>query len=43
MIIEIIMVQNNKKNIIDLTYDPHWFDKNTLKIWGKKETILFII
>lgn len=37
----IIMAQN--KNIIDLTDDEFWFDKDTLKIWGKKETILFII
>ena len=30
----IIMVQN--KNIIDLTDDEFWFDKDTLKIWGEE-------
>ena len=32
----IIMAKNDKKNIIDLTDDPIWFDKNTLKIWGQE-------
>lgn len=42
MINNIIMVQN--KNIIDLTDDPHWFDKNTLKIWGQEgnDTIYYL-
>ena len=32
----IIMAKNDKKNIIDLTDDPIWFDKNILKIWGQE-------
>lgn len=40
----IIMAQNDKKNIIDLTDDPYWFDKDTLKIWGQEgsDTIYYL-
>ena len=40
----ISMAQNDTKNIIDLTDDEFWFDKDTLKIWGEEgnDTIYYL-